>query len=141
MSSYQAIAGQFKPRRKPAKRDRMLHSERDKLMELAAKLLKDLGAKLEPGYSAYWRLPTPLGELGISVYDDWLACWFPLVKPALEKMGESLINRFTGKYNCHLFARMTAEQGLESYRQHLAHIWIKAGQPRPECLVVPYEII
>jgi hypothetical protein len=69
--------------------------------------LESLGAVRGEGYDLdRWRLQTPLGEMMIHPYENWIACRFEDVEAAFAWASKNTLhlpNRYSGKWNWHWF--------------------------------------
>lgn len=64
--------------------------------------LQRIGAT-KPGEYREWNLDTSCGKLGVSVYDNWIACCFGDVDKASAWFGRKhgRLNGYSGKWNWH----------------------------------------
>lgn len=103
---------------------RLLKAERNKLERMIPGLMHDLRFGVDSnnpdqyiGYSVKFRCMVSVHPF-IERDSPWLACRFN--RPKGERYADIPgANPFTGKYNCHIFERMTADDALEEFRLHL----------------------
>jgi hypothetical protein len=129
----------------PLKRaDKMLIAEVRKLTAAMPAFMDSLGFTPIPDecFSGTWEIHSPRFDCNFTVHyitnedighNPWLGCCFnrPLPHPELPWSHESNLsnyqdihdalcaNKFTGKYNCHLFRRNSADVILDIFRYHL----------------------
>lgn len=118
--------------RKPTKRqtEKQVAREHKVLLDLVSEYVFANGGSVEaPAGSVEWpldlvswrmQLPTILGKLSISVYDDWLACRFEDIDRAVRHFGEGgrgLLNPNSGKWNWGCGERALAVDLFERWAQ------------------------